>query len=131
MTRTFALQQIKEQKAIQDARHERGESAFSLAMRENSFYVRFLGTDAGDYYCLLQESFKDEFRYHYLFFYQDGELYEHFDFPTMIEAISHLAYRFVLDNCDDADTRDAGALATHEHYKRSLVALANKFRSSE
>ena len=100
-------------------------------MRDNSVpHVVMHGTDRGDHYTILdmRDTAPATHRYVFLFHFGDDDdavPFERFEFDTMIEAVLHMSYRFVLDNCDGADSDVPAVKAKHNALQKILCAMTS------
>jgi len=90
--------------------------------------VRMHSLDLDDHYLIIEDRRESDKNGHadsyFLFYFADadsGDLaFEVKKYPTMIEAMLYYSYRFVLDNCDGADTSDPGVSARHGELQNAL-----------
>jgi hypothetical protein len=95
----------------------------------DSVRVKMLGQDSGDFYAIVEDWTRGlEHADHYFLFY----FYDKLDAPhecrnhkTMIGAMMTYAQRFVLDNCDGADTRCPTISAEHDAMAKTLEEISS------
>lgn len=96
--------------------------------------VRLSSNDFADSYYIVEDcrfSAGDKHNKSYFLFYPedaagDDLAFECYQYDTLIEAVLYHAYRFVLDNCDGADSLSESISARHDSYQTALRKLVGE-----
>lgn len=95
--------------------------------------VKFSGMDRGDFYFIVEDTrLHDEqgFNDYTFLFYEHTRLdqpYEAFTFDNMVEAIFHLSYRLVIEECEREDTSNEDVLLKSTLYREAMNNFCSQY----